>query len=275
MNESASALNGKIVNRTAKVGIVGLGYVGLPLAVEFANAGFEVTGFDVLAAKAERINAGDSYVQDIPSSVLKPLVDDGRLRATTDFSAIHNMDTINICVPTPLNKNREPDISYILETGKAIAPHLGSKAESRQKSVVSSPVVPREPSSVLRPPSSVVSPAPSPISHLPSPTPKLVVLESTTYPGTTDEDLRAVLETGSGLKAGVDFHLAFSPEREDPGNPQSVVATIPKIVGGVEADRTSQVLVRGGLGAVRGLNARSRSSKVSTSIIFTPVVRTA
>jgi len=134
------------------------------------------------------LQAGSSYIKHIAAETIKATIDNQSFSASTDFSRVKEVEAVIICVPTPLNKNREPDISYITETGRAIAPHL-------QKGT-------------------------------------LVVLESTTYPGTTDEDLRAVLETGSGLKAGIDFHLAFSPEREDPGNPSSVVATIPKVVGG-------------------------------------------
>ncbi len=181
-----------------RIAIIGLGYVGLPLSLQFARSGVEVLGLDIDRAKTDAINQGQSYIKHIASSEMAALVQAGRLSASTDFSRIKEVDAILICVPTPLNKNREPDISYIIETGKAIAPHLRPE----------SPVVTANPQS------------------------KLIVLESTTYPGTTDEDLRGVLEAGSGLKAGVDFHLAFSPEREDPGNPQSQVALIPKIVGG-------------------------------------------
>ncbi len=182
-----------------EIAIVGLGYVGLPLSLQFARSGVEVLGLDIDAAKTDAINAGRSYIQHIATPEIATLVQAGRFTASIDFSRIREVEAVIICVPTPLNKNREPDISYIIETGKAIAPHL-------------------RPHSEIRNPKSEIK--------------KLVVLESTTYPGTTDEDLREVLEAGSGLKAGADFHLAFSPEREDPGNPQSVVAHIPKIVGG-------------------------------------------
>ena len=171
-----------------KIAIVGLGYVGLPLSIQFARSGSTVLGLDIDPAKVESLNKGRSYIKHIESSWIADLIKNGTFSASTDFSRIKEIEAIIICVPTPLNKNREPDISYIVETGRSIAPHLRKGA--------------------------------------------LVVLESTTYPGTTDEDLRAVLETGSGLKAGVDFHLAFSPEREDPGNPDSKVAVIPKVVGG-------------------------------------------
>ena len=171
-----------------KIAIVGLGYVGLPLSLQFARSGVEVLGLDIDPAKIEALNAGRSYIKHIESSAIAEPVKAGRFMASTDFARIREVTAVIICVPTPLNKNREPDISYIIETGKAIAPHL-------QKSM-------------------------------------LVALESTTYPGTTDEDLRAVLEAGSRLKAGTDFHLVFSPEREDPGNDLSKVEIIPKVIGG-------------------------------------------
>jgi UDP-N-acetyl-D-glucosamine dehydrogenase len=171
-----------------KIGIIGLGYVGLPLSLQFARCGVDVTGLDVDDKKVVALMCGRSYIEHIPAAAIQEQVNAGRFRATTDFSAIKQLDAVIICVPTPLNKNREPDISYIIKSGEAILPHVHQGL--------------------------------------------LVVLESTTYPGTTDEDLRAVLER-SGLKAGVDFNLAFSPEREDPGNPNSVVAQIPKVVGGL------------------------------------------
>lgn len=172
-----------------QIAIVGLGYVGLPLSLQFARSGTQVVGLDIDTTKVENLNQGRSYIRHIASEAIKEQLAAKNFSASTDFSKISNVDAVIICVPTPLNKNREPDISYIIDTGKVIAPHL-------HKGI-------------------------------------LVVLESTTYPGTTDEDLRAVLESGSGLKAGVDFHLAFSPEREDPGNPKSQVAEIPKVVGGL------------------------------------------
>jgi UDP-N-acetyl-D-glucosamine dehydrogenase len=171
-----------------KIAIVGLGYVGLPLSLQFARSGVEVLGLDIDPAKIEAISQGRSYIRHIDSARIAEHVTAGRFSASTDFSHVKETSAVIICVPTPLNKNREPDISYIIETGKAIAPHL-------QKGM-------------------------------------LVALESTTYPGTTDEDLRAVLEAGSQLKAGIDFHLAFSPEREDPGNDASKVELIPKVIGG-------------------------------------------
>jgi UDP-N-acetyl-D-glucosamine dehydrogenase len=171
-----------------RIAIVGLGYVGLPLCLQFARGGVQVVGLDIDPAKIQAINAGRSYIEHIEGASIQKMVREGRFSASSDFSLVEDVEAVIICVPTPLNKNREPDISYIIKTGKAIAPHL-------QRGT-------------------------------------LIVLESTTYPGTTDVDLRAVLEAGSGLKAGSDFHLAFSPEREDPGNPDSKVAQIPKVIGG-------------------------------------------
>jgi UDP-N-acetyl-D-glucosamine dehydrogenase len=171
-----------------KIAIVGLGYVGLPLSLQFARSGVSVLGLDVDPAKIENLNAGRSYIKHIESSAIAEHVKAKMFEASADFSRIREVEAVIICVPTPLNKNREPDISFIINTGKSIAPHL-------HKGI-------------------------------------LIVLESTTYPGTTDEDLRYVLEAGSSLKAGTDFHLAFSPEREDPGNPNSKVAAIPKVIGG-------------------------------------------
>src|SRR5882672_6625933 len=171
-----------------KIAVIGLGYVGLPLSFQFARSGVTVLGLDIDTNKVDALNQGKSYIKHIPSETVTEHVKSGAFCASTDFSRVGEVSAIIICVPTPLNKNREPDISYILDTGKSIARHL-------RKGV-------------------------------------LVVLESTTYPDTTDEDLREVLEIGSGLEAGRDFHLAFSPEREDPGNPDSKVAIIPKVVGG-------------------------------------------
>jgi UDP-N-acetyl-D-glucosamine dehydrogenase len=172
-----------------KVAVVGLGYVGLPLSLQFARSGANVVGLDIDPEKVNAITAGRSYIKHIESSAITQQLATRNFRASTDFSEVARVDAVIICVPTPLNKNREPDISYIIKTGESIAPHL-------HKGIV-------------------------------------VVLESTTYPGTTDEDLRLVLEKGSELKAGIDFHLAFSPEREDPGNPSSKVADIPKVIGGL------------------------------------------
>ena len=185
---TAKCLEEKIRSHQAKVGIAGLGYVGLPLAVEFAKAGFEVTGIDLSDSKVQRINAGDSYVGDVPSTTLGSLVKSGKLKATTDFSAIRDLDTMNICVPTPLRKTKDPDMSFIVSACGEIAKffHTGM----------------------------------------------LVILESTTYPGTTDELVLPMLEQG-GLKVGKDFFLCFSPERVDPGNPKYNTSNIPKVVGGV------------------------------------------
>jgi UDP-N-acetyl-D-glucosamine dehydrogenase len=175
-----------------KIAIIGLGYVGLPLGLRFAESGVSVLGLDVDPAKVEAINAGRSYIRHIDADKIASAHREKRLEASTDFSRVAEVDAVLICVPTPLNKHREPDISYVLQSGAAIAPYLKTESEKR----------------------------------------KLVVLESTTYPGTTDTDLREILEAGSGLKAGVDFHLAFSPEREDPGRSDHSVKTIPKVMGG-------------------------------------------
>ncbi len=184
---TAQVLAEKIRTRRARVGVVGLGYVGLPLAVEFAKAGFTVTGIDVSEEKARRVNAGDSYVGDIPSATLAPLVETGRLRATADFSALLELDTINICVPTPLRKTKDPDMSFIVSACAEIVRYFHAGM--------------------------------------------LVILESTTYPGTTEELVLPMLAK-SGLQVGRDFYLCFSPERVDPGNPQYQTANIPKVVGG-------------------------------------------
>jgi len=186
--DCSQTLQDKIVNRAARVGVVGLGYVGLPLAVEFARVGFQVTGIDLNESKAARVNAGDSYVTDVPDEVLKPLASAGTLRATTDFREIAGLDTVNICVPTPLRKTKDPDMSYIVSACQEIARHLHPGM--------------------------------------------LIILESTTYPGTTDELLLPMFESGQ-LRAGKDFFLCFSPERVDPGNPTFQTSNIPKVVGGV------------------------------------------
>ena len=170
------------------ISVIGLGYVGLPLAIQFARADVSVLGIDIDPNKVELINLGQSYIRHIAPEAILGMVSTRKLCATTDFSRVKEVDAVIICVPTPLNKNREPDVSFILETGRAIASHLAKGT--------------------------------------------LVVLESTTYPGTTESELRQVLEQGSGMKAGVGFCLAFSPEREDPGNDKSRVKTVPKVVGG-------------------------------------------
>jgi len=181
-------LRRKIASRQAHAGVVGLGYVGLPLAVELAQAGFCVTGIDVQASKVDAINQGESYVQDVPTAVLKPLVQAGKIRATTDFAAVTQLDTINICVPTPLRKTKDPDMSYIVNSCQEIVKHFHPGI--------------------------------------------LVILESTTYPGTTDELMLPMFEQ-SGLTVGKDFFLCFSPERVDPGNPKYQTKNIPKVVGGI------------------------------------------
>jgi UDP-N-acetyl-D-glucosamine dehydrogenase len=184
------ALKEKIENKTARVGIVGLGYVGLPLAVEFAKAGFHVTGIDLQQSRVDRLMQGESYVQDVPSSEVAELVKNSRFDATTDFSIVGELDTINICVPTPLRKTKDPDMSYIVSAAEEIAKHFHPGL--------------------------------------------LVILESTTYPGTTDELLLPTFET-HGLKVGEDFFLCFSPERVDPGNSVYQTLNTPKVVGGITA----------------------------------------
>ena len=186
----AENLSNKIATRTAKVGIVGLGYVGLPLAVEYAKAGFTVTGIDLVESKVARINAGDSYIQDVAGPEIEKLVAEGKLRATTDFSAIAELDTINICVPTPLRKTKDPDMSYIVAACQEIAKYFHPGM--------------------------------------------LAILESTTYPGTTEEVVLPMLSR-PGLEVGQDFFLCFSPERVDPGNPKFQTRNIPKVVGGITA----------------------------------------
>jgi len=180
-------------NKSVRVGVIGLGYVGLPLATEFAGKGLKATGFEVDESKAARINAGESYIGDVESSLIKEMVDAGRLKATTDFDTLKDCDAIIICVPTPLRKTKEPDVSYILAAAEEIQKRLRRG--------------------------------------------QLVILESTTYPGTTDEVLLPMLEE-TGLKLDEDFLLAFSPERVDPGNPQFQTHNIPKVVGGVTDDST-------------------------------------
>jgi UDP-N-acetyl-D-glucosamine dehydrogenase len=188
-----AALVEKLSARSARVGVIGLGYVGLPLAVEFARAGFDVTGIDLDRAKVDAINRGDTYIPDVPGAELREMVDAGRLRAAAAFAALESLDSVNICVPTPLRKTKDPDLSYIVSAVEQIAKHLHRG--------------------------------------------QLVILESTTYPGTTDEVVQPMLEAG-GLKAGEDFFLAFSPERVDPGNPQWNTRNIPKVVGGINAAST-------------------------------------
>jgi len=181
-------LRDRIANHTAHVGVIGLGYVGLPLAVEFASAGFRVTGIDIQQGKVDEFNSGHSYIQDVPDRVFAPLVASGKLSATTDFSIIKELDTVDICVPTPLRKTKDPDMSFIVAASDEVAKYLHSGL--------------------------------------------LVMLESTTYPGTTDELVLPKLEA-TGLKTGQDFFVCFSPERVDPGNPKYQTRNIPKVVGGI------------------------------------------
>src|SRR5882672_12277655 len=187
MSALVTALLEKIESRRARTGVVGLGYVGLPLLVELAKAGFHATGIDLDARKIQAIDQGQSYIPDVQTADVLALKNAGKLDATTDFSIVRSLDTINICVPTPLRKTKDPDMSYIVSAVEAIAKHL----------------------------------------H----TGMLIVLESTTYPGTTEEVVQPLLER-SGLKAGRDFFLAFSPERVDPGNGTFTTRNVPKVVGG-------------------------------------------
>ena len=191
MSALAASLMDKIESRRARTGVVGLGYVGLPLAVELGKAGYHATGIDLDNRKVDAIMQGRSYIPDVSSADVKALRDTGKLDATTDFSIVTELDTINICVPTPLRKTKDPDMSYIVSAVEAIAEHLHPGM--------------------------------------------LIVLESTTYPGTTDEVVQPILEA-TGLKAGVDFFIAFSPERVDPGNPTFQTHNVPKVVGGLTKD---------------------------------------
>ena len=183
----------KIADKRARIGIIGLGYVGLPLAVEFARAGFHVVGYDVDASKTSTLNGGVSYIPDVPTEHVAEIVKAGTFRATTDASELATVDVIDICVPTPLRKTKDPDMSYVVQAVDATAKVLKKG--------------------------------------------QLVILESTTYPGTTDEVVQPALEAG-GLVAGEDFYLAFSPERVDPGNPQFQTKNIPKVVGGMNEAST-------------------------------------
>jgi len=191
MSTLAAELLNKIESRRARTGVVGLGYVGLPLAVELAKAGFHATGIDLDPRKIQAIHDGRSYIPDVSTADVMELTQIGKLDATTDFAIVQELDTINICVPTPLRKTKDPDMSYIVSAVEAIARHLHKGM--------------------------------------------LIVLESTTYPGTTDEVVQPLLEA-TGLKAGVDFFIAFSPERVDPGNPTFQTHNVPKVVGGLTPD---------------------------------------
>jgi UDP-N-acetyl-D-glucosamine dehydrogenase len=187
----------KIENKTLKVAVIGLGYVGLPLAVEKAKVGYKTIGFDIQDEKVNMVNLGQNYIGDVVDSDLKKIVDEGMMSATTDFSVVAEADFIAICVPTPLDEFQQPDISYVRESTIEVAKHLKKGS--------------------------------------------IVVLESTTYPGTTEELLMPLLEEGSGLKCGEDFYLAFSPERVDPGNLVYKTKNTPKVVGGVGKEATEVV----------------------------------
>jgi UDP-N-acetyl-D-glucosamine dehydrogenase len=187
MSDAGRALRGRIDSRNARAGVIGLGYVGLPLAMAVTRAGFAVTGFDIDPAKTDALSRGESYIGAVTAEALGAAMKSGQFRATADFTQIGGCDVVIICVPTPLTRHREPDLSFVEDTTRTIAAHLREG--------------------------------------------QLVVLESTTYPGTTMEILKPILEAG-GLKSGRDFFLAFSPEREDPGNAQFETATIPKVVAG-------------------------------------------
>jgi UDP-N-acetyl-D-glucosamine dehydrogenase len=193
MSQLKEDLISKLKNRTAKLGVVGLGYVGLPLAVEKAKAGYQVIGFDVQDNKVKMVNDGVNYIGDIVDEDLKKLVESGKLKATTDFSFVGEVDAVSVCVPTPLDKYKQPDLSYVVNSAKSIAKYIHRGM--------------------------------------------LIVLESTTYPGTTEEVLKPILEE-SGLKCGKDFFLAFSPERVDPGNKDFKTKNTPKVVGGCTAECT-------------------------------------
>jgi UDP-N-acetyl-D-glucosamine dehydrogenase len=190
----AASLLDSIRSRRARTGVIGLGYVGLPLAVEFARGGYTTTGIDLDGSKVQAITDGRSYIDDVPAADIASARAEGRLRATTDFDVLRELDTVNICVPTPLRKTKDPDLSYIVAAAEEIAKRLRPGM--------------------------------------------LVILESTTYPGTTDELVLPILER-SGLRGGRDFFLAFSPERVDPSNPKFNTRNIPKVIGGLTADCTA------------------------------------
>src|SRR5262249_56480370 len=187
MNPMRAQLQRRIERAEVRSGVIGLGYVGLPLAVELARGGYSVVGLDIDRAKVDSIARGSSYIPDVRDGDLAELVASGALRATTDFSVLGRLDTVNICVPTPLRKTKDPDVSFMVAAVEQVAKHLHPGM--------------------------------------------LVILESTTYPGTTEELVRPMLEA-TGLVVGRDFFLAFSPERVDPGNPRYRTANVPKVVGG-------------------------------------------
>ena len=186
-------LKHRIESKEAKIAVIGLGYVGLPLAVEFASQGFSVTGIDIQEQKIEKLSNGENYIEDVDSALLNELVQNGKLKSTTDFSVLSDIDAVSICVPTPLRKTKEPDISHIVAAVEEVRKYIHR--------------------------------------------PMLIVLESTTYPGTTREIMLPLLEE-DGRKEDVDFYLAFSPERVDPGNPQFKTRNIPKIIGGITSEST-------------------------------------
>ena len=192
MKTVKEALLKKFKDRTARIGVMGIGYVGLPLTVVFAEAGFDVIGVDPLAQKVAAINRGESYIMDVPTEKVKALVESGKLSATTDYAALAEVDAVSICVPTPLRKTGDPDLSFIVSASHSLAPYL-------------------HPGMV-------------------------VVLESSTYPGTTREMVLPEMETVSGLTVGQDFFLAFSPERVDPGREDWTTINTPKVIGGITAD---------------------------------------
>ncbi len=229
MVDNAERLNRAIESKEARIGVIGLGYVGLPLALAFTGRGFRVLGFDVDARKVEQLNGGVSYIPHMDAQRIRGEVEAGRLAATEDFDRLSEVDAIVICVPTPLDVHHEPDMTYIVATTEEVARHL-------------------------RPG-------------------QLVVLESTTYPGTTDELMRERLEAG-GLMLGEDFFLAFSPEREDPGNPKFSTTTIPKVVGGVDeiSGNLAETLYRQAIGeVVRVSSARAAEATKLTENIFRAV----
>ena len=197
MNEMKQEMLKKIADRTLRIGVVGLGYVGLPLAVEKAKAGFPTIGFDVQQQKVDLVNAGHNYIGDVVDSELADLVASGKLSATSDYSFIRDVDFVAICVPTPLDDHQQPDISYVRDSAEAVAKYLHTGTA--------------------------------------------VVLESTTYPGTTEELVKPILEEGSGLKCGEDFYLGFSPERVDPGNLIYKTKNTPKVVGAIGKDATEVI----------------------------------
>lgn len=187
----------KIRSKEIVVGVVGLGYVGLPLAVEKAKAGYKTIGFDVQKQKVDMVNAGHNYIGDVVNEDLEAIVKSGMLSATTDFTFVKDVDFIAICVPTPLDEHQQPDISYVRDSAISVSKHLKKGT--------------------------------------------MVVLESTTYPGTTEELIKPILEEGSGLKCGEDFYLGFSPERVDPGNLIYKTKNTPKVVGAIGKDATEVI----------------------------------